>query len=178
MKVDLPLENIRKAKSLKIIIIISYSYNKRLQQTVSWGCRIYQLLLFRGVRPHPNECPRYDIKQSDGEVPFMLELWEMLSTASLPSLSSSLRPGVVAPDRVLSIGQIELNCVLKLEWIACKRTVLTLKQHYYAKLNCLKWNCFCMLNWIVWNRTVFDIETELTLNWIIWNRTVLMFNCV
>ena len=25
-----------------------------------WGCRIHQLLLCRGVRPPPNECPGYD----------------------------------------------------------------------------------------------------------------------
>ena len=44
----------------------------------------------------------------------MLELWGMWSTSSLPWLPSPLWPGVVAPDRVLSIGQIELNCVLML----------------------------------------------------------------
>ena len=36
----------------------------------------------------------------------MLELWGMRSTLSL--LPGSLWPGVVAPDRVLSMGQIEL----------------------------------------------------------------------
>ena len=36
----------------------------------------------------------------------------MRSTPSLPSLPGSVCPGVVAPDRVLLIGQIELNCVL------------------------------------------------------------------
>ena len=49
-----------------------------------------------------------DTKQSDGEIPVMLELWGMRGI-----LSSSLLPGplwlrVVALDRVLSIGQIEL----------------------------------------------------------------------
>ena len=44
----------------------------------------------------------------------MLELWKMQSTPALPSLSGSRWPGVVAPDRVLSMGQIELNCVLML----------------------------------------------------------------
>ena len=66
-----------------------------------------------GVRP-PNECPRYDTKQSDGDVPVMLDLWEMWSIPSLPSLPGSFWPRVVAPDRVLSIGQMELNCVLML----------------------------------------------------------------
>ena len=59
------------------------------------------------------------LKQSDGEVPVMLEPWGMASTSSLPLLSDSLWPGVVAPDRVLAMDQIELNCT-------------------YAKLNCLK----------------------------------------
>ena len=36
---------------------------------VGWGFRIHQLHLFRGVRPSPNECLDYDIKQSDGEAP-------------------------------------------------------------------------------------------------------------
>ena len=61
-----------------------------------------------------NESPEYDIKQSDGEVSLMLELWRMGSTPSLPSLPSLLFPGVVAPDRVLSM---ELNCALLLNRI-------------------------------------------------------------
>ena len=38
----------------------------------------------------------------------MLDLWGMQSTSSLPLLSGPLWPGVVAPDRILSMGQIEL----------------------------------------------------------------------
>ena len=56
-----------------------------------------------------NECPVYDAKQSDGDVPVMLELWGIRSTPSLPSLPRSLWPGVVALDWILSIGQ---NCSL------------------------------------------------------------------
>ena len=52
----------------------------------------------------PNECPGYDTKQSDGEVPVMLDLWGMQSTLSLPSLPGPLWPGVVAPDKALSMG--------------------------------------------------------------------------
>ena len=44
----------------------------------------------------------------------MLELWGMQSTPSLPSLPGLLWPGEVAPDRILSIGQMELNYVLML----------------------------------------------------------------
>ena len=47
-------------------------------------------------------------KQSDSDVPKMLELWGM------PSIPGLLWPGVVPPDRVLSMGQIELNCVAML----------------------------------------------------------------
>ena len=55
---------------------------RRLQSClcpVGWGCRIHRLLLCREVRPPtPNECPGYDTKQSDGEVPVVLKLWGML----------------------------------------------------------------------------------------------------
>ena len=56
--------------------------------------------------PPPHEYPGYDTKQS--EVPVMLELWRMRSTPSLPSFPGPLWPEVVAPDTVLSMGQIEL----------------------------------------------------------------------
>ena len=65
--------------------------------------------LQRGKTPS-NVCHEYGTKQSDGEVPVMLELWEMRSTPSLPLLTVPLWPGVVAPDRVLYMGQIKLNC--------------------------------------------------------------------
>ena len=51
-----------------------------------------------------NECPGYDIKQSDGEVPVMLGLWEMQDTPSLLLLPSPLWPGLVAPDTARSMG--------------------------------------------------------------------------
>ena len=54
----------------------------------------------------------------------MLELWEMQSTPTLLSLPGPLWPGMVALDRVLSMGQIEL------------------KLRTYVKLNYLKQNCF------------------------------------
>ena len=46
--------------------------------------------------------PGYDIKQSDSEA------LGMLSIPSLPLLSGPLWPRVVAPNRVLCMGQIEL----------------------------------------------------------------------
>ena len=42
----------------------------------------------------------------------MLELCGMRSTPSLPSLLGSLWPGVVAPDKFLSVDQIELFDIL------------------------------------------------------------------
>ena len=50
----------------------------------------------------PNEHPGYGTEQSDGEA---LVMW---STLSLLSLSGPFWPRMVAPDRVLSMGQIEL----------------------------------------------------------------------
>ena len=102
-------------------------------------CRIHQLHLCRGVRPPTsNKCPAYDTKQSNDEVSVMVELLGMWSTPSLPMLPGPLWPGVVAPDRVLSIGQIELNCVHMLNWITSNRTVLIFKLRTYAKLNSFK----------------------------------------
>ena len=39
----------------------------------------------------------------------MLKLWGMWSITTLPSLPGSLWLGVVALDRILYMGQIELN---------------------------------------------------------------------
>ena len=75
----------------------------------------------------------------------------MQNTPSLPSLPDLLWLGVLAPDRVLPMGQIELNCVLMLNWITWNRTVFDFET-------------VLMLNWIVWIRSV-------GLNWITWNRT-------
>ena len=56
----------------------------------------------------PNEHPAYDTKQSDSETPVMLELWGVLSSPSLLSFPGQLWPWVVAPDKIISMGQIEL----------------------------------------------------------------------
>ena len=53
-----------------------------------------------------NEYPWYDIKPSDGKAPPM-EIWGMLNTPLLSLLPGQLWPGVVLPDRVLSMGQIK-----------------------------------------------------------------------
>ena len=66
----------------------------------------------------------------------MLELWEMPSTPSLPSLQGPLWPGVVAPDKGPIYGLIELNRgFLRLLFLAFKRRIS-------AKLISLKYDCF------------------------------------
>ena len=55
----------------------------------------------------PNECPGYNIKQSDEEVQVKLDLWGMQSIPSLLSLPGLLWARMVAADKVLSIGQME-----------------------------------------------------------------------
>ena len=70
-----------------------------------------------------------------GECPDMtlnLELWGMWSSSSLPLFPGLLWPGVgplwsgvVTPGRVLSMGQIELNYILMLNWIVWNRIVFT-----------------------------------------------------
>ena len=104
--------------------------NQHWYWPVGWGCRIHWL--------HLNEYPVYDTKLSVGEVPVMLEFGGIQRTPSLPSLPGPFWPGVVAPDRVLYMGQIEINCILMLNWIAWNRTVLVSKLCTYAKLNYLK----------------------------------------
>ena len=61
-----------------------------------------------------NEYPGYDTKLSDSVASVMLELWGMRSTPFLSLLPVSLWPGVVVPDSVLLMSQIELNSVLML----------------------------------------------------------------
>ena len=80
---------------------------------VGWGCRIHRLLLCREIRL-PNECPGYDTKQSDGEVPVMLKLWGMRSTPSLPSLPGPLWPSVAAPGKGPIYGLNRTNGVFML----------------------------------------------------------------
>ena len=185
---------------LYLLVLLS----QRSDCLVSWGCRIHRLCLCRGVRTPParNECPGYDTKQPDGEVPVMLWLWRRQSTPALLSLPGPLEPGVVASDWVLSMGQIELNCqtelleielflysncILMLNWVVWNKTILTLNCVWTKTILILNWIVgirTVWLNWIALNRNVFEklsshLNCVLTLNWIVWNGTFLYakLNC-
>ena len=56
----------------------------------------------------------------------------MQSAPLLTSLPGPLWSGVLAPGRVLSMGRIELNCVLMLNWIVWNRNVLTFCYNVYS----------------------------------------------
>ena len=71
----------------------------------------------------------------------MLELCGMQSTPSLPSLPGLLKPGMVATDRVLSMGQIELDGVLMLNRIVWNRTVYMFKMD----LALVTYNSWCTI---------------------------------
>ena len=73
------------------------------------GCRIHWLHPDRRVSSHcENEYLGYDIKHSDGGAP-VLQLWGMWITAWLPLLPSPFWTGVVVPERIPFMGQIELS---------------------------------------------------------------------
>ena len=106
-----------------------------------------------------NKCPGYDTKQSDGEVPVMLELWGMHSTPLLLSLPGLLRLRMVALDRVLCIAQIELNCVLVPNWIVWNGTLFVCYNEFFEMELFLDMVILLMLNWTFWNGIVVDVES-------------------
>ena len=113
------------------------SKDKLISDVLLWTPSHGRASVSRSIRTYVqqlcvDECPEYDTKQSDGEFPIMLKLWGIRSTSLLLSLPSPLWPRVVALGRILSIDQIELNCVLMLNWIVWNRNVLTVcKQKLY-----------------------------------------------
>ena len=75
----------------------------------------------------------YDTKQTDGEVPWMLEFVGIWSIPSLLSLQCPRWHKGVASDRFLSMDQKELKWVFELNLITWSRTVLKRKLRSYAK---------------------------------------------
>ena len=81
----------------------------------------------------------------------MQEIWGMWSTPSLPLLLDPLWLGVVVLDRVLSMGQTDLKCVLILNWIAWNRIVSTFKLRRLTKA----WTAINRLS-IIWKSDLTD----------------------
>ena len=77
----------------------------------------------------------------------ILELCGIRRTPSLPSLSGPLWSGIMETDWVLSIGQVELNCVLMLKWIVWKKLFLYL-------IVCKQKKIVLKVTFIVWNRPI------------------------
>ena len=65
-------------------------------------------------RVTPQRVSWYDTKPTDGEIPVILVLLGIRSVLLLPPLPGPLWQGVLALDSILSMAQIELNCVLML----------------------------------------------------------------
>ena len=170
---------------------------------VSWGCRIHPLPFSRGQEHSLTSVQDMTLNNPMVGVPVMLELWGMRRTPSLPSFLGPLWPGgVVAPGWVLSIYQIELNCVLMLNWIVWNRTAFDIETEYWCLIELLEielfWhlnfvliltesleidtfsysNCVLRLNCVLCFRELLEIELfwhlnyVLILNWIVWTRTV------
>ena len=99
-----------------MIMIIGNGYcNLDKACPVGWVCRIHWLHLCRRVRhPLPNKCPEMTLNNLMVRFQKCWSSGDMQSTHSLPSLPAPLPPGVVASDKVLSMDQIELSCVLTL----------------------------------------------------------------
>ena len=107
---------------------------------IGWGCRIHRLHLCREVKLPPQKVSWI----------WHQTIWRWgssnagaLRNAEHPFIAiapRSILARMVAPDRFLSIGQIEVNSVLTLNWIFWNRTALTFYCeliYAYTKLNCL-----------------------------------------
>ena len=99
----------------------------------SGGAPEYIDCISAGVYIPSKDSSGYDTKQSDAKASVILEPWGMRGTPSCLSFPGLLWHGVLAPDRIPSMGQLELKWMFQIEPVL-NRT----KQHTYAKLNCLK----------------------------------------
>ena len=74
----------------------------------------------------------------------------------MPSLPGPLWPGVVAPGRILSMDQIELNLVITLNWIVWNRMIYMYKNGFGIN----------NLQWLIWHKTnpnqIFELLIDST----------------
>ena len=113
----------------------------------------------------------------------ILELWGMQSTPSLLSLPGPYWPGVVTPDRVLSMTQIELctNKWLILNWIVNDRTVTSFNcvptNGCLIELLVIHSNTWNYLSWFMFTNNIYLIymnKLNVALNnlqWLICHKT-------
>ena len=112
---------------LRLFIIYIYIYiylkNQWYYSPLGWSCTIHRLPFCRRLRTTlHSKCPGYYTKLSDGETPGALR------NVKYPFIATPLKytlTGVVVPDRVPSMGEIELSDHLTV----CK-------QMTNVKLNC------------------------------------------
>ena len=82
--------------------------SKSIPNPIGRNCKIHRLHLSRTVTITPNECCRYNTKQSNGEALVILERWGMLSTQFIAIALRSTQARTSTPERALSMGQVEL----------------------------------------------------------------------
>ena len=75
---------------------------------ISAGAVEYETAFLQMEKSPHQRVSWYDTKQSEGVASVILEIWGILSTPLLPLLQGLLWLPVVAYDRVLSMGRIEL----------------------------------------------------------------------
>ena len=117
---------------------------------VGWGCRIHQLQLCKGVRPHP-QTSVLDMTLNNLMVRFKW-CWSF----------EECREPLYSHRSEVHSGPVWLN---RTKPRFFHYTDFAFKRRIYAKLNCLKielfWylNCVLMLNWTARNRTVLTFKT-------------------
>ena len=83
------------------------------QSTGGWAVKYTSYISSEGYDP-PNKCPTYDIKQSDGEAPVILELWGNVEYSFIAIVPRFTGPKWKHLIRDLSMGQKSvwhLNCM-------------------------------------------------------------------
>ena len=89
---------------VRLFLLVQENIPTYKMSSVGWGCRMHQLLLCREVTPLPRVSWIWHKTiwwrgSSNGEI------LGMQSTHSLPSHTGPLWPGLVVPDRVLSMAK-------------------------------------------------------------------------
>ena len=87
-------------------VVLVRIWSSMIFSPISWDVEDANCNSSEGQDPL-TECPGYDTKLSDGEVP-VLKFWGMWNIPLLPLFPGSLWHGMIIPVRVPSMGQIEI----------------------------------------------------------------------